>query len=68
MASWQSAMKVDPVAFTSAGVYSEVYGVGEEGNVANLFASIGLVEDAPDAAPSAVKMALVLLRSRIRRA
>jgi hypothetical protein len=40
-------MKVDPVALCSAGVYSEVYGVGEEGNIANLFASLGMIEDAP---------------------
>jgi hypothetical protein len=40
-------MKVDPVALTSCGVYSEVYGVGEEGNLANLFASLGYLEDAP---------------------
>jgi len=65
MASWQSAMKVDPVAFTSAGVYSEVYGVGEEGNVANLFASLGLLEDAPDAEPTPILF--ILWRSRTRR-
>ena len=47
MASWESGMKVDPVAIASCGVYSETYGVGEEANIANLFGSIGLIEDAP---------------------
>jgi hypothetical protein len=47
MASWESGMKVDPVAFCSFGVYSEVYGAGEEANIANQFASLGMLEDAP---------------------
>lgn len=39
---------IDTVAFVSKGLYSETYGVGEEANVANLWASKGLLEDAPD--------------------
>ena len=46
MASWESGMKVDPVSYCSFGVYSEVYGAGEEGNIANLFGSLGMVEEA----------------------
>ncbi len=38
---------IDPTAIASLGVYTETYGVGEEGNVANLVASFGLFEDAP---------------------
>lgn len=56
MASWESAMKVDPVAYASFGFYSEVFGAGEEGNIANLFSSAGLIEDAPNAAPVAIIM------------
>jgi len=47
MASWETGMKVDPVAYASFGFYSEVYGVGEEANIANLFVSTGMFEDAP---------------------
>lgn len=49
MASWETAMKVDPVSYASFGFYSEVFGLGEEGNRANLFSSVGLLEDAPNA-------------------
>ena len=45
--AWESGMKVDPVSYCSYGVYSETYGVGEEANIANQFASLGMVEDAP---------------------
>ena len=38
---------IDPTAVASLGVYSETFGVGEEGNIANLAASFGLFEDAP---------------------
>ena len=47
MASWQAGMKVDPVALASCGVYSETYGMAQRINTANLFASLGYVEDAP---------------------
>lgn len=49
MAGWFTGCKVDAVAFSSAGVYSQYYGAGEEANLANLYASLGLVEDAPNA-------------------
>ncbi len=44
-------MKVDPIALCSFGVYSEVYGLGEEANIANQVASRGYLEDAPSPAP-----------------
>jgi len=49
--TWEAGMKVDPIAYASFGFYSESYGVGEEGNTANLFSSAGLIEDAPDLFP-----------------
>ena len=39
---------LDVVAIVSFGVWTETYGVGEEGNIANLIASFGYIEDAPD--------------------
>lgn len=38
---------IDTIAIASLGNYSETYGVGEEGNLANLVVSFGLFEDAP---------------------
>ncbi len=38
---------IDPTAIASFGVYTETYGAGEEGNIANLVASFGLLEAAP---------------------
>jgi len=38
---------LDTVAIASLGVYTETYGVDEEANLANLYASFGLLEDAP---------------------
>lgn len=46
--AWQTGMKVDPVAYVTLGNYSETYGAGEEANLANLFASLGMIEDAPN--------------------
>lgn len=44
---------LDTVAVASLGVYSELYGLGEEANIANLYCSFGLLEDIPAAgAPS----------------
>ena len=38
---------LDTVAIASLGVYSELYGLNEEGNIANLYVSFGYLEDAP---------------------
>ena len=40
---------LDTVAIASLGVYSELYGLNEEGNLANLYVSFGYLEDAPNA-------------------
>ena len=38
---------LDPVAIISCGNYSKTYGSGDGSNIANLFVSYGLLEDAP---------------------
>jgi hypothetical protein len=38
---------IDTVAAASFGCYSETYGQAEQQNLCNLFASCGLLEDAP---------------------
>jgi len=43
---------LDLVAIASLGVYSETYGQSEPGNIANLAASFGYLEDAPDPSPA----------------
>ena len=43
---------LDLVAIASLGVYSETYGQADSGNIANLFASFGYIEDAGGAAPT----------------
>ncbi len=58
---------VDTIAVVSHGVYSETYGVGEEANVASLFASFGLLEDASRAAPSRSKWLLYYFKKFIKR-
>ncbi len=50
MASWETGMKVDPVAVASIGCYSEVFGSAEQQTLCNLFASKGYLEDAPNVA------------------
>jgi hypothetical protein len=39
---------IDTVAFVTGGVYTETYGSTEQQNICNLFASYGLIEDAPN--------------------
>lgn len=38
---------IDTTAFVSYGVYSKTYGSTGKANIANLFVSYGLLEDAP---------------------
>jgi hypothetical protein len=47
MAGWSTGCGVDVVAFATAGVYSSYYGAGEAANLANLYATLGLLEDLP---------------------
>lgn len=44
---------LDLVAIASGGVYSETYGAANPGNIANLAASFGYLEDAPEPASGA---------------
>lgn len=64
MAGWQTGCKVDTVAYSSLGCYSKVYGVGEEANIANEYASWGLLEDAPNLAISIVAIMDYYFRRR----
>jgi len=41
---------IDTVGFVSDGVYSKTYGSAGLANICNLFASYGLIEDAPNIA------------------
>ena len=38
---------IDTIGVLSYGVFSKTYGVGEEGNTANIYSSLGYFEDAP---------------------
>jgi len=39
---------IDPVAVATCGVFTETYGSTSPANIANLFVSYGLLEDAPE--------------------
>lgn len=43
---------IDTVAIATLGIYSKTYGSGAAATLANLFASFGFLEDAPDYTPS----------------
>ena len=47
---------LDTMAIATIGVYSANYGAAHPGNIANLFASLGFLEDAPGASiPSVIQ-------------
>ena len=39
---------IDTISYLTHGVYSETYGAADPENIASLFLSLGLLEDAPD--------------------
>jgi len=39
---------IDIVSIISCGIYTETYGSATQKNICNLYASLGLYEDAPD--------------------
>jgi len=39
---------IDTVAIATVGIYTKTYGSSSPGRIANLFASFGLLEDAPE--------------------
>ena len=41
---------VDTVAIASLGMFTKTYGSGDNGNIASLFASFGMLETAPGSA------------------
>ena len=49
---------VDTMAVASIGVYTSNYGAATPGNIANLFASLGLLEDAPEGSLVAIARGL----------
>jgi len=53
---------VDPTAIASLGSYTETYGSTSPGNIANLYASLGLFEDAPNVSFNIIPMVVHLLR------
>ncbi len=40
---------IDTVSFLTAGLYSETYDGDDQANIASLFVTLGLLEDAPEA-------------------
>jgi len=46
---------IDIVAVATIGIYTKTYGSADKGAIANLYASIGLLEDAPDYSPGIIK-------------
>lgn len=58
---------IDTVAIVSLGVYSETYGSANTDNVADLFLSFGLLENAPEAAASTLWFSSWTLFCRRRR-
>jgi len=57
---------VDTMAVASLGVYTSTYGSAASGNIANLFVSLGLFEDAPARVLSGIVRGLVRLGMALR--
>ena len=53
---------IDPIAIAALGSYTETYGSTEPGNIANLYASLGLFEDAPNISFNIIPLVMHLLR------
>ena len=53
---------IDTVSIASLGDYTETYGSGAPGNIANLSASFGLLEDAPNVSFNIIPLVIHLLR------
>ncbi|NIS69990.1 MAG: hypothetical protein GTO12_13920 [Proteobacteria bacterium] len=60
MALWNG---VDLVAFASNGIFTKTYGSGNPGNIANLFAFYGFMEDAPGPAQGMWKLLKGLIKT-----
>jgi len=55
---------LDTVGIISYGCFSKTYGAGEEGNLANLYASRGFLEDAPNIAIKIINIVMSYFRRR----
>lgn len=54
---------IDPIGIASFGSYTETYtSVSGPGNIANLYASRGIFEDAPDISFNIIPLVIYLLR------
>lgn len=53
---------IDTVAIASFGSYTETYGSSEPANIANLAASFGYLEDAPNLGFNIIPLVMHLLR------
>ncbi len=53
---------IDPTAIAALGVYTETYGSSSPANIANLYASLGLLEDAPNVSFNIIPLVMHLLR------
>ena len=54
---------IDTVAIATIGTFTKTYGSSAPGNIANLFTSFGLFEDAPDYVAAATRRAGIWLSS-----
>jgi hypothetical protein len=55
---------IDPVAVASHGVYTETYGSTAPANIANLYASRGYLEDAPNVFIKLINIMMSYVRRR----
>jgi len=55
---------LDTVGIITGGVFSKTYGAGEEANLANLYSSRGLLEDAPNVAVKIINIVMNYFRRR----
>jgi len=53
---------IDPIAIASLGSYTETYDSGSPANIANLYASLGLLENAPNVSFNIIPLVMHLLR------
>jgi len=53
---------IDPTAIAALGSYTESYGSGSPANIANLYASLGLFEDAPNTSVAIIPIIMHYLR------
>lgn len=58
---------IDLMAVASHGVYSATYGSANRGAIANLFASLGLLEDAPESSPGVLAKLYGMIKRKMRK-